>query len=114
MDRAKLMGTGTFEGDLCLGEWEDTNCLGEMYSGSFDFDFEWQLSDPDPDPSVDTFTGKLVILQGYGGKIGGRWLLGQAESVGRTQKGATGATGRPLLSHPPGFGGTSYTSPTSH
>jgi len=82
VDRAKLKGTGTFEGDLCLGVWEDADCLGEMYSGSFDFVFEWQLTDPDPDPEGgDTFTGNLVILQGYDG-FGD--LRGVLEQWGRT------------------------------
>ena len=84
VDRAKLKGTGTFEGDLCLGEWEDADCLGEMYSGSFDFDFEWHLTDPDPDPEVDTFQGTLVILQGYDEFEG---LHGVLELWGRTGPG---------------------------
>jgi hypothetical protein len=84
VDRAKLKGTGTFEGDLCLGAWEGTDCLGEMYSGSFDFDFEWHLANPDPDPSVDTFAGTLVILRGHDGFAG---LHGVLEMWGRTGPG---------------------------
>jgi hypothetical protein len=82
LDRAKLKGTGTFEGNLCLGEWENTDCFGEMYSGSFDF--EWHLTDPNPDPTVDTFTGKLVVLQGHDGLEN---LHGVLEMWGRTGPG---------------------------
>ena len=85
---ANLNATGTFTGDLCLGEWAGDVCQGEMYSGSFDFVLQWQVTNPDPDDwTVDTFTGKLVILQGYDGFQG---LHGVLEQWGRTGPHAKG------------------------
>jgi len=82
MDRANLTATGTFTGDLCLGTWNGEECQGEVYSGSFDFRLQWHLTNPNPDDwTVDTFTGDLVILQGYDGFEG---LHGVLEQWGRT------------------------------
>ena len=88
MDPANLTATGTFAGDLCLGQWNGDVCQGEKYSGSFDFRPQWHLTNPNPDDwSVDTFTGSLVILQGYDGFEG---LHGVLEQWGRTGPKARG------------------------
>ena len=77
---ALLHATGTFTGDLLLG--------GKVYSGSFDFRLDWQVTDPCPPPCTeDTFKGKLVILQGYGGLAG---LHGVLDCWGRTGPAARG------------------------
>ena len=81
VESAARLAANDPEPDTSMCEWEGDVCVGEMYSGSFDFTLQWHLTDPDPNPEVDTFTGNLVILQGYDGFEG---LHGVLEQWGRT------------------------------